>query len=74
MSLLLGIGYSVTKAKAKESLALTVIKKIIHEDGVTVKEWIYYLRGYDVRKKFRMLTWTTFIGQFVHPAGGEVIG
>ena len=25
-------------------------------------------------RQFRLLTWTSFIGQFVHPVGVEVIG
>ena len=29
------------------------------------------LHGYYDKGKFRLLTWASFVGQFVHPAGGE---
>ena len=34
-------------------------------------ESMWNLRGYDYFRQFRLITWTTLIGQFVHTVGGQ---
>ena len=40
-------------------------------------KWIHNIREYLTGEKcrqFRLLTWTSHIGQFVHPVGGDRMG
>ena len=34
---------------------------------IYISLWIYNIRGDIDRENFRLLTWNSFIGQFVHP-------
>ena len=43
--------------------------------GLPVQKWMKNIRGYYDKgencREFRLLTWTTFIGQFIQPVGWE---
>ena len=43
------------------------------EKGTLTKRYMDIMTG-DNCRQFRLITWTLFIGQFVHPLGGEGIG